>query len=192
MIDLELLLSYENPRTSQYAELFGIGFDCTNKFSAHLTLVQGDSKLTRALRKKARGKIMIDLGCGYYISTMVLAASHLQMPAYIGVELNNPIRRDLIPNVPKLEIALLEKTDMLKFMSRLQRGSYGFVLNGIDSCVIDNYLYQKALKEEIARAAESGSIIFGTRSFIQSIGRGFRVLKYDLSGLATGFLLEKE
>jgi hypothetical protein len=66
---------------------------------------------------------------------------------------------------------------MLDFVSRLRDGSVNFVINGIDTWVIDHPEYDNALADEIERATKIGGVAFGMNSNALWLLRGRRSVR---------------
>ena len=128
--------------------------------------------------------------------TMILAAKQLGLPAYIGVDKYNvgrgnryaarTIESNCHVSIDDLSETLEQykdenrasvfddlaievvKADMLDFVSRLNSGVYNFTINGIDHAILHDNKgeYSQALAEELARASETGSVVFGGSSEI--------------------------
>lgn len=54
--------------------------------------------------------------------------------------------------------------DMLDFVARVQSNSSNFMMNGIDTIILPNSDYWKALAAELMRATKEGGIVFGIGS----------------------------
>jgi len=135
-------------------------------------------KLGPFFEQKLKGDILIDLGGGDS-RTIHEMADIVGVKTYINVDVgsdNDPYAGHPMPaenywrlsneqrEIPMEAMDVYD--DMLDFVSRLPDNSSNFILNGIDSYVLKNEEYRKALFKELVRATKEGGVLFGFESDI--------------------------
>lgn len=125
-------------------------------------------------KQRLSGHPLIDLGGGLGDPMCNLAATKLGSSVYVNVD-RNPYESNVQPNPYEIEhSAVLGKNpgtfivnvyaDMLDFISKLKDGVASFVINGIDSIIVDDPKYHQALAKEIIRSTQVHGLIFGINS----------------------------
>jgi len=132
-------------------------------------------------KDRLNGGILIDLGFGK-VPLMKALATRYKSKTYIGVDRYSIGKEDessdphkVMDDLSKNDIqAILVKSDLLDFASRIPDNSVNFTINGIDKNIIPDEDYQKALVKEMIRATKKGGIIFGFNSdAIANIREGY-------------------
>lgn len=121
-----------------------------------------DREITEAFfHDKLNGKVLVD--CGGNRDTMLSFAKKFGVKTYINVDKHVYTDDVEVENVEGITVIRVGM-DMLQFLAQLSPGSVSITMNGIDSELITNPLYHKALAEEIERVVADGGIIFGSNS----------------------------
>jgi hypothetical protein len=142
--------------------------------------------LNDCLRNYLADKILVDLGGGQ--GEMGDIAHDFGASTYINVERAPYDETEAIDPSTPIEhqrkenfLSLRVHADMLDFVSRLRDGSIdNFVINGIDTYIIDNPRYHDALVKEILRATKKGGLIFGRSSdVLEDMERHVQACEYE-------------
>jgi hypothetical protein len=157
--------------------------------------IQKKEEVRAFLKDKLKGKILVDLGSGMGFirgalmpeswggkSSMQKIAQELNASVCIGVDKYTYNCECAIgkPTDPSVDLArkeeveegtqtVLVSADMLDFLSRLPDSSVCITINGVDSRVIKNEEYHRALAKEIERVVGKNGVVFGVNSSSLSI-----------------------
>lgn len=185
---LKTFLNYQNPKAKEYEELIKTEVARTTSVKERSGLdppideyseqwlnkifLEVHKELLEFIREKISRELLVDLGGGRR-ATMKWLAKEFKVKTYIDVE---KYLADKFPLDPVMNIAeqlgqtpeeaeeteiVLVKADMLNFVSRVPDNSVNFVINGIDTFVIDSPKYHSALAREISRTTKIGGVVFG-------------------------------
>ncbi|MDP3728484.1 MAG: class I SAM-dependent methyltransferase [bacterium] len=190
MIDLKQFFSFQNPNQGRYASLHA------ESYAPYLETSYGNTqwgfltpewngtmystdpeKAKEFFREKLKGKPLIDLGCGPWHWAERLA-EELDLSLYIGIDHSfgrkeeQSLERNLMKGNGKV---ILLNASILHAVAHLQSGAYNITINGIDHHMIRNEKYRDAIVEELWRALQPESTIFGCNSifFERLKQRGF-------------------
>ncbi|MBT9169089.1 MAG: hypothetical protein DDT19_02441 [Syntrophomonadaceae bacterium] len=147
--------------------------------TAYEKCIERNSRINNFLKQHLAGEVLIDLGGG--TGYMKKFLKNLGVCTYINVDRtlgsnetianpnpSLPIHEETSEGLHKIDV----NADMLDFIARLRNDSANFILNGIDSFVISDKKYHKALAQELIRATKQGGLIFGNDSCINKIWEG--------------------
>jgi len=115
----------------------------------------------RVVKRKLKGQVLIDLGCGLNYGKIIRIASKVKVAKYYGVD--KVINKESHYVVEGVEVNLFNK-DMLEFCSKLTTNSCNFVMNGIDFLDQMGGNYLDLFIAEVTRATRRGGIVFGRGS----------------------------
>ncbi|MFA4852106.1 MAG: hypothetical protein WC924_02230 [Candidatus Gracilibacteria bacterium] len=120
-------------------------------------------------RQHLSGQNLIDLGGG--TGSMGEVATGLNSGVYVNVERapfeSSEITNPLVPIFSESKNNFLQMgvhSDMLDFVSRMKDSVGNFTINGIDTIIVNDMHYNRALAHEMIRATRKGGLIFGTSS----------------------------
>lgn len=178
-IGLNLIQSFSN----EYIKLFEI------KRSGNIDLSQDSRNI---IKNKFKDKIVIDLGVGQSFLKMLELIKNMEVKEFIGLEKFIPLSNEKIPTNNEiknsLDLSIKESKefgingafiydDMLIFLSKLPDKSANFIMNGIDSNVIQSLEYWNMLSEEINRVSYDKGIITGYGSNFRNFSEFFTDIK---------------
>jgi hypothetical protein len=179
-LDLEKLLSYENPNAGEIDEVVrqeekeerqfntrDLYHDHTSKWIDQLIYEKNEEKeqyssenlekVKNVMKEFIEGKILVDLGGGERYYKMEKLANSCGASSYLCVDKYQYDGNKFRSNEGVMRVRM----DMLRFVSRLPDNSVNFTISGIDGYVLPDRDYKEALAHEMARTTLQNGIVFG-------------------------------